>query len=240
MKEGEYIVLNESNKSAIDKFCLENEYIYRYLPLERFLEVLHKKQLTFVSPKKWNDPVDNFLFKQKIDNSQSFINKLYVMCFTHNPHSFAYWKTYAPEGYCVRLRIRTDKFLKLMTNNKDRVWLGKMKYQNQSVLIESLQQTIGLKNALEQNKINDIFIKTFLLKRMPFKYEEESRIIIQSYPHHTQLRKVNINLKDIISDILLDPRMQKNETIAWKNYLEKFGITVRKSLLFAEKDIKIQ
>lgn len=240
MKEGEYIVLNNSNKNDIEKFYRDNQYIYRYLPLERFLEVLHKEQLTFVSPKKWNDPFDNFLFKQDIKNTSTFMKKVYVLCFTHNPHSQAYWKTYANEGYCVRLRLRTQEFLELMMNNKDKVWLGKMKYQNESILIQSLQQTEGLRNALEETKINDTFIKTFLLKRMPFKYEEESRIIVQSFPHHSGLKKVKISIKDIISDILLDPRMQANETKAWKSYLEKFEIPVRKSLLFSEKEIKIQ
>ena len=32
MKDGEYIILNESNKELIEKFCVENEYIYRFLP----------------------------------------------------------------------------------------------------------------------------------------------------------------------------------------------------------------
>ncbi|MEN9372199.1 MAG: hypothetical protein RL152_1145 [Bacteroidota bacterium] len=50
-----YTRLLDTNSPAIDKFCQEHKYIYRYLPFERFLEVLHKKQLAFISPIKWND-----------------------------------------------------------------------------------------------------------------------------------------------------------------------------------------
>lgn len=240
MKEGDYIVLNETNRNEIDKFCNENEYIYRYLPLERFLEVLQTNKLAFVSPHKWNDPFDNFLFRQETKNKNTFLNKLYVLCFTHNPHSQAYWKTYAPEGYAVRLRIKSKEFIELMLNEKNRVWLGKMKYVRESKLIEVLQQTKGLKDAIESDKINNIFIEKFLLKRLPFKYEEESRIIVQSYHLKSGIKSKNIILKDIIKDIYLDPRMGTHETIAWKNYLKQFNITVLKSQLFVDKKIKIQ
>lgn len=240
MKEGEYIILNNSNRELIDKFCLENEYIYRFLPLERFLDTMQNSKLAFVSPKKWNDPFDNFLFRQEIKNKNTFLNKLFVLCFTHNPHSQAYWKTYASEGHCIRLRIKTKEFLQLMLNEKNRVWLGKMKYLNETKIVEELQQTIGLKEAIEEDKINDLFIKTFLLKRRPFKYEEESRIIVQSNPNESGVRKLSINLKDIIKDIYLDPRLGKYEELAWKNYLSQFNIPVKKSLLFIEKNIKIQ
>lgn len=240
MKEGEYIILNSKNQVQIDKFCSENEYIYRFLPLERLLETLQTSRLTFVSPKKWNDPFDNFLFRQEVKNEDTFLNKLFVLCFTHNSHSQAYWKTYANEGYCVRLRIKTKEFLSLLLNEKNTIWLGKMKYLNETKIVEELQQTLGLKDAIEMNKINDLFIKTFLLKRKPFKYEEESRIIVQSVQNESGIRKLVINLKDVIKDIYLDPRMGKHETFAWKEYLEQFEIPVAKSQLFVNKNIKIQ
>jgi hypothetical protein len=240
MKEGEYIVLNESNKSAIDKFCLENEYIYRFLPLERLLETLQTSKLTFVSPKKWNDPFDNFLFRQEVKNEDTFLDKLFVLCFTHNSHSQAYWKTYAKEGYCVRIKIKTKEFLSLLLNNKSLILLGKMKYLNETKIVEELQQTVGLKESIEKDKINDLFIKTFLLKRRPFKYEEESRIIVQNIPSKSGIRKLSINLSYIVKDIYLDPRMEKYETLAWKDYLQQFNIPVLKSQLFVDKNIKIQ
>jgi len=240
MQEGEFIVFNDINNDTIDKFCGENEYIYRFLPLERFLETIQTKKLSFVSPKKWNDPFDNFLFRQEIKNNDNFLNKIFVLCFTQNPHSQAYWKTYANEGFCVRLKIRTKELIELLRNSKDKVWLGKMKYLNETKLVEELQQTKGLKKSLEYDKINELFIKTFLLKRRPFQYEKESRIIVQSNAVESGIKKFNIDIKKIIKDIYLDPRMGKHEELAWKDYLKQFDIPVRKSLLFKEKNIAIQ
>lgn len=239
MQEGDFSVFNDNNDQIAD-FCAENEYIYRFLPLERFLETIQTNKIAFISPRKWNDPFDNFLFRQHVENENNFLNKIYVLCFTLNPHSQAYWKTYAQEGYCVRLKIRTKVFFDLLMKNRDKVWLGRMKYLNETKLVEELQQTKGLKNSLEDNKINELFIKTFLLKRRPFQYEKESRIIIQSNVNETGVKQINIDAKQIIKDIYLDPRMGKYETIAWKNYLKQFGILVRKSLLFKEKNITIQ
>ena len=241
MKPGEHIILDEKNRALIDQFCDKNKYIYRFLPLERLLEILHNNQITFASPNKWNDPFDNFLFKQIVVNENSFIKRLYVLCFTHNSHSQAYWKTYAPDGFGVRLSIRSKAIIELLMKSPDKIWLGKMDYLFVKILVQKLQNTSGLKSSLELQEPNDIFFKTFHLKRMPFKYEEESRIsILTSKEREDGIRKIIFNPKEIISQIYLDPRMGNHETKAWKSYLNKFGIPVKKSLLFKEKNIKIK
>lgn len=240
MNEGSFLKVIAKNKTEIDAFIAENEYVYRFLPLERFLETLQKKQFTFVSPSKWNDPFDNFLFRQQTVNEGTFLKKLYVLCVTHNPHSQAYWKTYSPEGYTVRLKIKTSELFASLLQLKDQVWFGKMHYMRETKITEMLQQTKGLKNAIESDQITHVFLNAFLSKRMPFKYEEESRIIIQSSFKETGLRKINIHPLELIKDIYLDPRMGNHETLAWKEYLKQFGIPVMKSLLFQDKRIVIQ
>ena len=239
--KNEYTRLLDSNSQVIDKFCQEHKYIYRYLPFERFLEVLHKKQLAFISPTKWNDPFDNFLFKRKIENpGSSFLNKLFVGCFTLNPHSQAYWKTYAPDGYSVRLQFETRKLFDLISKLKDRAWYGELNYKRESEIVEIFQNTEGLKDSLEEKEVNDIFLKVFTLKRKPFEYEKEVRIIIESGKIKEGIRRVNIDLKDFITGIYLDPRIKTNEEIAFKSYLHNFGIKVTKSQLFQERKITIK
>lgn len=239
--KNEYIRLLDSNNKMIDKFCRNHKYIYRYLPFERFLEVMHKKQLAFISPTKWNDPFDNFLFKYEIQNKENtFLNKLFVGCFTLNPHSQAYWKTYAPEGYSVRLRFRTSKLFDAIKNLNDKSWYGELNYKRETEIIEIFQNTQGLKDSLENDEVNDTFLKVFTLKRMPFEYEKEVRIIIESKPLKDRIRRINIDLESLISDIYLDPRIKSNEEKAFKSYLKQFNIPVRKSQLFQEKRILIK
>lgn len=239
--ENKFLRLLDSNNKEIEKFCRSNKYIYRYFPFERFLEVLHKNQLALLSPNKWNDPFDNFLFKYEIKNREkSFLNKLYVACFTLNPHSQAYWKTYAPEGYSVRLRFETKKLFDVIKNLKDRSWFGQLNYKRETEIIEILQNEVGLRKSLENEELNDIFLKIFSLKRVPFEYEKEVRIILESKPTKDGVRRININLKDLIDDIYLDPRIKPNEEKAFKEYLKQFAIKVRKSQLFQDKKIVIK
>ncbi len=238
--KNEYVRLLNSNSKAIDKFCKDHKYIYRYLPFERFLEVMHKKQLAFLSPTKWNDPFDNFLFKYNIQNKENtFLNNLFVGCFTLNPHSQAYWKTYAPEGYSVRLQFETRKLFDLILNLNDRSWYGELNYKRETEIVQIFQNTQGLKAALEDNAVNDTFLKVFTLKRMPFEYEKEVRIIIESKSIKEGIRRVSIDLMDLIYGIYLDPRIKKNEEKAFKEYLKQFGVNVTKSQLFQEKNIEI-
>lgn len=241
MPENKYIRLLGGNSDEINSFCQNHENIYRYLPLERFLDVIHSMNLYFVSPEKWKDPFDNFLFKREIRNTNSFLKKLFVGCFTLNPHSQAYWSIYAPEGYSVRLKFNTRELFDLILKLKDRTWFGELNYKKEKEIIEILQNTTGLRDALESNTINDIFLQVFTYKRMPFEFEKEVRIIIESKPTQDKVKRVRFTDFDLIRGVFLDPRMKPNEEIALKFYLkERFGIRAKKSRLFEDKNLTIQ
>ncbi|MCX6159082.1 MAG: DUF2971 domain-containing protein [Ignavibacteriae bacterium] len=242
MNEGQYYRLVEANNKEIIIFCNEHKYIYRFLPLERLLDMLQNDRMIFVSPRKWKDTFDNFLFRvideKEINNT--FLNKIYSLCFTLNPHSQAYWKTYSPEGHGVRIKIKTKDFLSILTKLENKIWIGRMKYNYEKILVEKLSQTVGLKQSLFLKEPNDLFLNMFHLKRMPFKYEEEIRLLILAQPKISGLRKVKLIPSDIIEEIRLDPNVCKAEEKALKEYLEQFKIKVTKSLLFVKKTILIQ
>lgn len=240
MNPGEFQRVWEKNRALINEFCKENKFLYRFLPLERFLETMQKSHLVFVSPKKWNDPFDNLLFRQEVKNKDSIINRIYTCCFTLNPHSQAYWKTYAEQGFCVRLRIKSQEFFELLMRHNEKISFGRMKYVKERDLQTELSNIVGLKKAIEDDKLSNTFLEAFHLKGKPFEYESELRIILLSELSEGGLKRISIDLKSIIDDIYLDPRMEHHETIAWKEYLKKFGIRVKKSLLFKDKKIEIK
>ena len=108
---------------------------------------------------------------------------------------------------------------------------------------EIFQNELGLKDALENDTISNLFLNVFTLKRMPFEIEKEVRILIESSPKNDGIRRVTIDLLDIINDIYLDPRIKENEEKAIKTYIKSFGFSssiVRKSRLFEDKHIKLQ
>lgn len=238
MKQGEYFNLNET--SLIEEFIKTHEYIYRYLPMEFLLDTLENEKLVFLNPIKWNDPFDNYLFKisEKNGYDKSFTKNLFCQCITLNPHSQAYWKTYGGSGFAARLQIRTREYFNSIKESKTSTWLGKMNYLKESQLTEKLKSINNLKQDLSQEFITDSFLKAFFLKRRPFEYENEIRVLIKSNSTKNNLKKIGVDTKKIIKEIRLDPRMGKNEEKAWKEYLNnKFKIKVTKSLLFVEKKI---
>ncbi|MEP6794922.1 MAG: DUF2971 domain-containing protein [Saprospiraceae bacterium] len=240
-KEFEYIRLLDANKSEVNKFISENEYVYRYLPLEYFLDMVHNKQLVFSSPKRWKDPFDSFLFNQRVKNQNTFLNNIFVTCLTLNPHSEAYWKTYGSNGYAIRIRLKTYDLFNLLQRLEIKVWFGRLNYLDEKELVTKLTNTIKLKSALESNEMEDLFLKIFTLKRTPFEYEKEVRIILESSPTKDGLKRIKIGLlNDIINDIYLDPRLKTNEEKALKEYLRQFHINVRQSQLYRAKNVQIQ
>lgn len=240
IKSGEYFKESKLNHKKLDELIEKHKYVYRYLPMEYLLDSLQNNQLVFINPIKWNDPFDNYLFKtakkNKYDNS--FTKNLFCQCITLNPHSQAYWKTYGGNGFAARLQIRTVEYIKILKKNNYPLWIGKMNYLKQSILIEKLKKIPHLKTNLSSNKISEGFLKAFFFKRKPFEYEDEIRFLIKSSPTKGNLKKIKVNNTEIIKEIRLDPRMGISEERAWKDYLNNsFKIKVTKSQLFTDKKI---
>jgi hypothetical protein len=120
MKPGDFIEVNDSNTKIIDEFASQHKFIYKFVPLERMLEVLQKKEIAFANPIKWTDPFDNFMFKSFISGTSSnLLSSLYCMCLTLNPHSEAYWKTYAKDNYTARLKFDTAALISFIKSKMD-------------------------------------------------------------------------------------------------------------------------
>jgi hypothetical protein len=230
------------NNGRLEAFIQRYPYVYRYVPINRMLNILQKNQMFFVSPKKWPDPFDNILFRSldRTEMQNSFLDSLYVLCFTLNPHSQAYWQNYSTDSWAVRLEIRTRELFEYILQSKDEVWLGRMRYIAESELRARLKNKKGLRDSLIQKTPNRTFIEFFHLKRWPFKYEEEVRLMIHSTKMIDGIKKIRIEPQRLINTIRLDPRMTKEEAIVFKNYIQAFNIGVTKSQLFTKRSIKIQ
>jgi hypothetical protein len=240
MKPNVFYRLSKDYPQFMDQFCREYEFIYRYMPLERFLETIQKNQMVFASPRLWQDPFDNILFKQKVQNPNSVINKVYACCFTLNPHSDAYWKTYSNGGHCVRLKIKSRPFFSTLAIRNENISFGRLRYLRESKLVKEIHEMKGLRESLEKEELDYNFLWAFHLKRLPFKYENELRVVIQGSANEEKIKHIEINCLETIDQIYLDPRMGKYETIALKEYLKQFKIPVKKSQLLKERLIEIK
>ena len=238
MKYSQYLNIHSSNNYGIKKLASNKEYIYRFVPIERLIETLERSKLTFINPRLWKDPFDNFLFRQSLNNS--FLSSIYCLCFTLNPHSEAYWKAYSGSGFAARLKINFDNFISFLSQKREASWLVKMEYLVESMLVEKLGSMDGLKSSLLNNYPNNIFLEAFHYKRIPFKYEEEIRFLVKGNKTKGNFKSYKISINEIIEEIRLDPRMGKYQELALKEYLKKFRIKVTKSQLFSDKKINIK
>jgi len=235
---GEFFKVDSTTSDKLLAFVREHEFIYRYLPMEYLLDTLQKKHMVFVNPNKWNDPFDNYLFKlAEKEFQESFTSSLFCQCITLNPHSQAYWKTYGGNGFAARLKIKTKEYLDVIKATQPQFWIGKMEYINEKELIERLKNTPNLRMDLSSKTVTDNFLEAFFLKRKPFEYEDEIRLLIQSSSTKEKLKMISNNNTETLKEVRLDPRMGKNEAKAWKEYLKQFGIKVTKSQLFTDKKI---
>ena len=57
-------MLNENNYINID-LTVKDQYIYRIISVDRLHELFSNNQNSLVSPKKWEDPFENFILKSK-------------------------------------------------------------------------------------------------------------------------------------------------------------------------------
>lgn len=240
MIKEEFILLNEDFDAHIESISNEHQYFYKYLPLEFLLDSFENGDLIFVNPNLWNDPFDNYLFKvaEEEFKDKTFTKDLFCYCMTLNPHSQAYWNTYGNGGFAVRMRINTREFLRVMKSSNLKVWIGKLKYYAETDFIRELRSIKGLKSELNSQMITPSFLRGFILKRKPFEYEREVRILIESSRRLDNLKRLNAKMPQIVNELRLDPNMKRYEEMAWKIYLKnRYNVKVTKSQLFIEKTI---
>lgn len=238
IKAGEFFKVGKTTVVNLDEFIEDHEYIYRYLPMEYMLDIVHTNHMTFINPRKWNDPFDNFIFKVSEGASEkSFTSSLFCQCLTLNPHSQAYWKTYGGSGFSARLKLKSSEYLTLIREHAAQLWIGRMKYMRESSLIEKIRAIPNLKSDLSKSHVSDSFLEAFFYKRKPFEYENEVRLLIKSNPTENGLKRFRLKDNSFIKEIRLDPRMGKSEETAWKRYLQGYNLKVTKSQLFTEKKI---
>jgi hypothetical protein len=94
-------MLNDKNYIDID-LNLKNQYIYRIISIDRLFELFANNENVLVSPKKWEDPFENFISKSKVLKTDGeivdfdFRNEIYGQCWSQHKVSDAMWRIYSP------------------------------------------------------------------------------------------------------------------------------------------------
>ncbi|HUM50688.1 MAG TPA: DUF2971 domain-containing protein [Chitinophagales bacterium] len=212
--------LNKESQAIFDN---PEKFLYRVMPLDRIMEILEKNRWPFVSPTLWNDPFEKaFIEAEYKHNGTNFClpikpNKvsgdihytLFSACFTETSESEAFWKTYSPNGDGIRLKVNASQFRDSLSQIKNfDIYIGKASYEDYKSLYKFQEDETFWKD-LQSKNTNETHLKLLLKKRLPFKYENEVRILLlRKKPMLKSVAKVTLpKTISLIQGIKLDPRM---------------------------------
>lgn len=219
-------------------------YIYRIELLDRFYKILDNKELVFVNPDRWEDPLENLIFNAKvIRNGKQFENpaknKIFSQCWSYEGDSYGIWKIYTTKAndkgitkrhLGVRITTKLERLKHISAENSGEFFFGvvnyKWKYQ-----LNKLPKTKRIIEALKITIPNKKHLETLLLKRRSYSYEKEVRLFAIPENRHIDIKdkelcRLSINPKDFITSLRFDPGMEYEEFKKHKKILiEKYGFS---------------
>lgn len=230
-----------------------DQAIFRVVPINRLLSLLHEGVNVLVHPSKWEDPFENFFLKSKFNyNGQPLgvdllANKIYGQCWTLNDvETDALWRIYSPQKTGVRIKSTMRSLLSPLIQDNvvdhgHKVYLGKVKYVKEADL-EAEMKNLKI-DAVDFNIKNNILtIQSMLVKREVFEHENEVRIIYRSDENLTKgLYRYRIVPQKFILELLFDPRMEKNLYDVFEHHLKVIlpGCPISQSTLYRSPDFNV-
>ena len=249
----------QSDKSAIKSSIEPDETkLFRYMTVERFLELLETRMNTLVHISMWDDPFEGFIFKglqtdqQVMTFYKEFFGQSWTLC---QDERDLYWKAYCPNRSGVRIATTVGKLKKSLkqinpeTFYEQSVCCSRVKYSGETQL-QTLKKYLGW-DYLRNNGMAAAFSLLFY-KRKEFEDECEYRIICNPFLSNRKdlvnsgmikypLCENSDNWGDFLEGVLVDPRMPLAEFDRFKCRVAQSApsINVIRSTLYAWPDFAI-
>lgn len=193
--------------------------VFKYMPLDRFVKMIDKKELVFVSPKTWYDPFEQLYFGIECTSRGYVTEDIACMCVSEksSTNEDASWKVYAgSNNKAVRISIEQDKLLRLLEDyaaaNTFQVYIGKVEYSYEKKEIEKLHiaSSPHHDDYFPPSMKREHYLSLMLLKRGAFSYENEARIFLVKDSitfDANKLLKIQCDYKatGIVSNVMLSP-----------------------------------
>lgn len=245
----EFIERNTLNFQNEEGTIDYNTPIYRIFPLDRLLEALKDKQFCLVKPKAWDDPYENFVLKSKgitknnIEVSlEPIMERYYAQCWSLKEECDGLWRNYTRKScekcnfdefkknhgkppISAKVKTTVGKLMDAFYDESNKFhsicyYIGKVKY----VEYDDIKEVA--KNALEVATCpdNSLQIMTLLMKRKPFEYEQEVRLIYCKTDDDNlgKLFKFDIDPNNLIDEIILDPWIETEQRDSTIQQIKKY------------------
>ena len=217
-----------------------DNYIYRIISFDRFLELFNTKKNTLVKPKLWEDTFENFTLKSKLklpngdEIELDTHERVYGQCWTTSRASDAMWRIYSPDKRGIRIRTTIDKLLSSLDIANVGVemtesCIGKVDYISEAKITEQAKKAFSDSG---QVTFGSLF-SSLLVKRKAFEHENEIRLIHLDWGYSlpkNDIYSYDIDPHELISQVMIDPRISYEE-------FQKIKIAIKKSTGY-QGDIK--
>lgn len=261
----EHNILNFQNGDEVIDY---NTPIYRIFSLNWLLEALKNKEFCLVKPKMWDDPYENFVLNSKgrtkngIEvNLDSLKENYYAQCWSLKEECDGLWRNYTSNS-CVtcnseafknrhgkhpisgKVKTTVGKLMNAFYNENNRFhsicyFIGKVKYVGD----DDIKNLVNKALRIVTNQLNYMQMMTLLIKRKPFEYENEVRLLYCKTDQDDlgDLCKFNINPDELIDEITLDPWVEPEQSGSIIKQIKKYyNGTVGVSKLYEKGNFEFQ
>lgn len=223
--------------------------IFRIIPFNRLLDILVNSKITLVKPKFWDDPFENFLYKQPIltPNGETisikkFEDSIFGNCWTYNSDNDFSWRVYAPHKDGIQIQSSIDILHNhlndgISDNEDKRIKVGKVLYLTWDEIRDIYENRGGF------SPIEFISSKSLFYKRIEFAAEKEVRVIgVNQDLSSNEVWQIDVDPNTLILKILIDPRISSNDARVFTEVIKKLGYTgvIEQSKLYASPKLNIQ
>jgi len=177
--------------------------LFRYTNLPSLFDILLNRRLTLLGYQNWKDKNDTKLIDRYLEVSG--YASMTALCFTHESETYHHWSTFSGGDFGVRITFFWQKLVDAvdMLPNEENVRFEDVMYRKIREVSESASAIRELP----------------FIKRHPYRYEKEVRIIRPSKESVFENFHISIGL-DSIDRISLSPYMPKNLVITTKGLIK--------------------
>ena len=202
-------------KSQLNKLGKSKSFLNRYTNLPVLLDILVHKHLVLLDPSSWEDRNDSYYLERY--KAEKNLKTVLALCFSRRRETFHQWKVFSsgPGGVCIE--FDEAELLRGLSYQKG-FRLRNIRYE----LIKTIRSTTP--------KIMD----WPFIKRIPFKDEDEFRIVYENRVAEEATKEIPIPISSILK-ITLSPWMPESVASSVTGILNGLpdcgAITVQRSSL---------
>ena len=230
---------------------IANEHsLFRYIPFERFCQMLFMKELVLVSPSKWPDKYEEYWLKRLSSHSgqknveeyakrfdgnaeeykigilklcEYIFKSAFCLCFSKKCDEEVLWNTHSDEHRCVMYATTYDKVYNIVHENAS-TSIHDVQYdlETYSDIMPFLEKFSVAPSVTGLSSPEDVLLH----KRECFSYESEVRLIRSQYPaDESGVLKYPIeDVSSFFEGIIIHPLASEDYVSLVEKICEHFGI----------------